>query len=141
MAAEKLTRPKLAHRRWLWKALLAAVLVASPGWLVVALRWPATPRAAVAAGDAARGQRLLATYHCGTCHTIAGVAAARGTLGPPLQGITRRSYIAGEVPMRPDTLQRWIIDPASLVPGTPMPALGVSARDAQDIVAYLATLE
>lgn len=146
MREEQLTRlqsrsqSRPVSRRWLWKALLAAFLVASPGWLVIALRLPAAPRAPVPAGDVARGQQLIAAYQCGTCHTIPGVAAARGTQGPPLQGIARRSYIAGEVPMAPDTLRRWIIDPGSLVPGTAMPSMGVSVRDARDIVAYLATL-
>lgn len=108
-------------------------------WLAVGV--PAAPRAMAAPGDAARGRQLVAAYHCGHCHDIPGAAAARGTLGPPLQGIARRSYIAGVVPMRLDTLQRWIVDPASLVPGTPMPALGVSESDARDIVAFLATLQ
>jgi len=52
----------------------------------------------------------------------------------------RRSYIAGEVPNGPDALARWIMSPQSLVPGTPMPDMGVSERDAQDMAAYLLSL-
>ncbi|KQX93858.1 cytochrome C [Variovorax sp. Root473] len=88
------------------------------------------------------GQRLLAQYQCGSCHAIPGVAAVRPqTTGPVLAAFGRRSYIAGHVPNRPDTLARWIADPASLVPGTTMPAMGVSSSDARDMAAYLLALE
>jgi cytochrome c len=53
----------------------------------------------------------------------------------------RRSYIAGHLPNRPDTLAQWIVAPAALVPGTAMPAMGVSPQDARDMAAYLLALE
>lgn len=87
-----------------------------------------------------RGRQLLTHYQCGACHVIPGVAAARGMLGPSLKGFGRRSYIAGEWPNRSDLLQRWLIDPAALVPGTLMPKLGVGHADAAAMAAYLATL-
>jgi cytochrome c len=87
-----------------------------------------------------RGRLLLAQYQCGSCHVIPDVSAARGTAGPPLSGFGRRSYIAGEVPNRPDTLSRWIMAPASLSPGTTMPSMGVNALDAQDMAAFLHNL-
>jgi cytochrome c len=138
MRAEHLTSTVAAPRPWLRWAMPAALLLLLAAGFAAGV--PPAPRAIAASGDAARGRQLIAAYHCGHCHDIPGAAAARGTLGPPLQGIARRSYIAGVVPMRLDTLQRWIIDPAALVPGTPMPALGVNESDARDIVAYLATL-
>lgn len=91
----------------------------------------------VQGGDAARGKLLLAQYQCGACHRIEGVAAARGQIGPPLDGFGQRSYIAGSVPNAPGTLVRWLIDPAALKPGTAMPAMGVSADDARHMAAYL----
>ena len=87
------------------------------------------------------GQRLLAQYQCGSCHAIPGVPIAQGAAGPPLTAFGRRSYIAGRVPNRPDTLANWIVAPASLVPGTVMPAMGVSPADARDMAAYLLALE
>ncbi|MBJ2154344.1 c-type cytochrome [Variovorax sp. IB41] len=87
------------------------------------------------------GQRLLAHYQCGSCHAIPDVPIAQGAAGPPLTAFGRRSYIAGRVPNRPDTLANWIVAPASLVPGTVMPAMGVSAADARDMAAYLLALE
>lgn len=97
-------------------------------------------RSPVPGADAVRGKLLLAQYQCGSCHQIPGVAAARGTLGPALESYGRRSYIAGQIPNHPDALARWIVDPASMKPGTAMPAMGVSAADARDMAAYLYAL-
>jgi cytochrome c1 len=58
----------------------------------------------------------------------------------PLDAFGVRSYIAGQVPNRPDTLARWIAEPAALVPGTSMPDMGVSDADARDMAAYLGSL-
>ena len=91
-------------------------------------------------GDAERGRRLMAQYQCGRCHAIPGVAGARGKLAVPLDAFGARSYIAGRIPNRAVTLVRWIVDPPSLVPGTAMPNLGVSAAEAHDIAAYLGRL-
>ncbi len=96
-----------------------------------------------AAPDAAalRGQRLLAQYQCGTCHAIPDVPGSRGRFGPPLAKFGQRSYISGEIPNRPDTLARWIEEPAALIPGTLMPDMGASEADARDMAAYLLALE
>lgn len=96
---------------------------------------------AARAGDIERGRRLAERYACGACHAIPGVAAARGTLGPPLDGFGRRSYIAGRLPNGAALLARWIVDPPALVPGTAMPRLGVAPAEASDIAAYLLSLE
>ena len=88
-----------------------------------------------------RGRLLLAQYQCGSCHAIPDVQAARGRTGPTLMAFGRRSYIAGEVPNGTEHLVRWIVAPAALVPGTTMPAMGVSPDDARDMAAYLLALE
>ena len=91
-------------------------------------------------GQAQRGRVLMARYHCGSCHTIPGVAAAQGRLAVSLEAYGRRAYIAGRVANGPDTLARWIADPAALMPGTLMPNMGVTPTDARDIAAYLGRL-
>ena len=88
-----------------------------------------------------RGRLLLAQYQCGSCHAIPDVQAARGRMGPTLASFGRRSYIAGHVPNGPEHLAKWIVSPGSLVPGTLMPAMGVSPDDARDMAAYLLALE
>ncbi|KQU84260.1 cytochrome C [Variovorax sp. Root318D1] len=88
-----------------------------------------------------RGRLLLAQYQCGSCHTIPDVQAARGHMGPTLAAFGRRSYIAGQVPNGAEHLARWIVAPTAVVPGTLMPAMGVSPDDARDMAAYLLALE
>ena len=88
-------------------------------------------------GDAARGRALLSQYGCGYCHTIPGVHAARGNVGPPLDDVARRVYIAGSLPNTPQQMALWIRFPQSYRPGTAMPDLRVSADDARDMVAQL----
>ncbi|MET8353813.1 c-type cytochrome [Micromonospora sp. NPDC005206] len=88
-----------------------------------------------------RGAKLIAQYGCGSCHTIPGINRADGLVGPPLTRFGARSYIAGQLPNNADNLRRWIADPQAVEPGTAMPNLGISAIDAQDIAAYLYTLD
>ncbi|SCF35801.1 Cytochrome c [Micromonospora purpureochromogenes] len=88
-----------------------------------------------------RGAELITRYGCGSCHTIPGVNRADGLVGPPLTRFGARSYVAGQLPNNADNLRRWISDPQAVEPGTAMPNLGVTAIDAQDIAAYLYTLD
>ncbi len=62
---------------------------------------------------------------------------ARGRVGPPLAGLSRRGYLAGRFPNRPSELIRWITDAPSLAPRTAMPAFDMTEREARDIAAYL----
>lgn len=87
-----------------------------------------------------RGRELAQQYQCGTCHVIPGVNAANGTVAVTLESFGVRNYIAGRVPNTDENLAAWIRDPASLVPGTLMPSMGVTASDARDIGAYLRQL-
>lgn len=96
--------------------------------------------AAEVATDSQRGRKLLSQYQCGSCHAIPGVPAARGRVGPSLQSFGLRSYIAGVQPNNAELLQRWIVQPHGLAPGTAMPSMGVSPGDARDIAAYLMEL-
>jgi cytochrome c len=96
-----------------------------------------TPAPAVA-GDPNIGRRLIGQKGCGGCHTLSGVSGATGVAGPNLTNVALRPTIAGEsIPNSPDMLERWLIDPPALKPGTTMPRLGLSEQDARDLVAFL----
>ena len=90
-----------------------------------------------AAGDPERGRELLWQFGCGSCHEIEGVVGAVGQVGPPLDGIAHRVYIAGVLVNTPENLARWIRVPQDIDPLTAMPNLGVTEEQARDIVAYL----
>jgi cytochrome c2 len=94
----------------------------------------------VAGGDAVRGKALMAQYQCGACHAIPDVPGAGGDSGPSLDKFGRRSYIAGRLPNMPGPLVAWLVNPPAMVPGTRMPAMGVSETDARDIAAALYSL-
>jgi cytochrome c2 len=91
-------------------------------------------------GDAGRGARLIAQYGCGGCHIVPGISGADGLVGPPLNKMARRVYIAGLLRNSPDNLAAWIEDPQAIIPGNAMPAMGINKEQARDIVAYLYTL-
>ncbi|MEA2569069.1 MAG: hypothetical protein QOI24_1070 [Acidobacteriota bacterium] len=91
-------------------------------------------------GDAARGNAAISRYGCGACHEVKGVDGANGLVGPSLDGIGSRTYLAGRLPNSPDNMIRWIREPQSVANGTVMPNLNVTEDDARDIAAYLYTL-
>lgn len=91
-------------------------------------------------GNARTGRNTIRKYGCYACHTIDGVPGARGLVGPPLDGIALREFIAGELPNTPENLMRWIQHPRQVEPHTVMPEMGVTEQDSRDIVAYLYTL-
>lgn len=91
-------------------------------------------------GEPSRGVAAIGRYGCGSCHEIPGVRRATGTVGPPLAGVARRTYLAGHVSNTPQDMMRWIQHPQQLEQGTAMPEMHVSDSDAKDITAYLYTL-
>ena len=91
-------------------------------------------------GDARLGRTDIRKYGCNTCHEISGVPGARGLIGPSLDGIGQRYYIAGELPNTPDNLMLWIEHPRQVESHTAMPEMGVTEQDSRDIAAYLYTL-
>ncbi|MFT3916438.1 MAG: cytochrome c oxidase assembly protein [Anaeromyxobacteraceae bacterium] len=90
-------------------------------------------------GDPERGRAALRGRGCVACHTVPGVPGA-GKVGPSLQGLATRSYLAGRLPNTPGNLVRWIRTPREVDPRTAMPDLGVGEAEARDIAAYLYSL-
>lgn len=94
-------------------------------------------------GDPARGRALIASgvHGCTTCHAVPGMRGARGVVGPPLDGLARRGFIAGQLPNVPGVLVAFLENPPALVPSTGMPNVGLTREEARHIAAYLYTLE
>ena len=92
-------------------------------------------------GNAQRGAELIESYGCGSCHTIPHIANATGNVGPPLEHIGTRTFIAGVLRNSRENLSLWIRDPQQFVPGNAMPQMNISAADARDITAFLKTLK
>lgn len=92
-------------------------------------------------GDPEAGRRAVTQYLCATCHQIPGLPDANKHVGPPLNGIATRRYIAGILPNTPENMMNWLQNPKRNAPLTAMPDLDITDKDARDIVAYLYTLE
>jgi cytochrome c len=103
--------------------------------------------AARADGDAARGEAKF--QDCAACHKL---ESGANEVGPSLHDVFTRK--AGEladfryspamkksgIVWTPETLDKYIADPQSLVPANRMPYAGMaSATDRADLIAYLQT--
>ncbi len=92
-------------------------------------------------GNPVTGREAIRRYGCQGCHTIPGIRDAKGVVGPPLDHLSQRIYLAGELPNTTQNLMRWIQHPHAVHPRTAMPEMGVSEQDARDMSAYLYTLK
>ncbi|MDB5389993.1 MAG: cytochrome [Planctomycetaceae bacterium] len=88
-----------------------------------------------------RGESAVVKYGCGACHTIPGIRGADGLVGPPLDKIASRTYIAGVLRNSPENLRQWIRNPQAVDPLTAMPNLQIPESDINDLVAFLQTLQ
>jgi len=91
--------------------------------------------------SAARGQQLITQYGCTSCHTIPGIKGPKGAVGPPLEKMALRTFIAGKVQNTPQNMIAWLQNPQAFDPGNAMPNLNGRPDDARDITAYLYTLK
>jgi len=91
-------------------------------------------------GDHDAAKALIADQ-CAACHTVPGVATARGQVGPPLVGLAKRQYIAGKLPNTPENLKRFLLHPQSVQPGGAMPELNLTPAQAAALTDYLMTLD
>jgi cytochrome c len=96
--------------------------------------------AAMTGGNPARGKEVLRQYGCVSCHTIPGIRGANALVGPSLQQVASRVYIAGVLPNTPENMLRWLQNPPAVDPLTAMPNMGVTEADARDMAGYLYTL-
>jgi cytochrome c2 len=121
--------------------MIIAVVLFTAAWLTTKAWMDASQSDALAraltGGDPARASVVATRYGCGGCHTIPGVPAADGKVGPPLGGIRQRVFIAGVLPNTADNLINWIVEPRAFSPGSAMPVTGISKAEARDVAAWL----
>lgn len=88
-----------------------------------------------------RGRDAAARLGCGACHVMPGIAWPKGRVGPPLAGFGARPLIAGRLPNRAPHLAAFVRDAPAAVPGTAMPAIPMRPSEADDIAAWLLSLD
>jgi cytochrome c oxidase subunit II len=89
---------------------------------------------------AAEGRRIFQHTACISCHTVSGTIAT-GRFGPDLTHVASRDTIAGSLPNTAANLRAFIDNPASLKPGSLMPAMHLDGHDLDAVTAYMTTLK
>jgi putative membrane protein len=133
-AAERRAKPA----SWIPLFLLPALLTLTAGGCESNERRYAED---ITGGRADAGKKAIQRYGCGSCHRIPGISGAESLVGPSLERIASRVYIAGQLINEPDAMIAWIRDPPHLRSPTAMPTLGVTEQEGRDIAAYLYTLK
>lgn len=99
------------------------------------------PAVRATGGDPMKGQAAIQRVGCSSCHTIPGIAGANALVGPPLDHLSQRTYIAGRLTNTPNNLIQWLKNPRHVDEKTAMPNLHLSDSEARDIAAYLYTIK
>lgn len=119
-------------KRWVKAGLLVLVGAAAPAW-----------------ADAKAGAQVFQTL-CAACHVVEKGVAPR--LAPNLFGVVGRKAASTEFGYTPAlkasklvwkkaTIEKFVTDPGTLVPGTAMVVRVKDAQKRKDLVDYLATLK
>jgi cytochrome c len=134
------TAPSVSQT-WFAVALLTILLTAGGAygvWSALDIRRQTIESAkALTAGDPTNGASLLRRYGCSGCHTISGVPGADGKVGPSLEKLRERVFIAGRLRNSGDNLVHWILRPQEFDAHAAMPPTGITASEARDVAAYL----
>lgn len=108
----------------------------------------AKPSADPVSGDPAAGRTVIESKACGTCHVFTGVPElpVKPVLSTPWQKGNDAIELAPDLRYTRDRigfskLTRWLLDPAQVKPGTPMPKLGLTETEAKDAAAYLLSVK
>lgn len=104
----------------------------------------AKPTNEAPSGDAVAGRSVLESKACGTCHVFTGVPELpmKPQLTTPWQKGNDAIELAPDLRfvrerMTFGTVVRWLLDPTKLAPGTLMPKLNLTEKEAKDAATYL----
>jgi len=90
--------------------------------------------------EAIEGRKVFESTACINCHTIGGTIAD-GRFGPSLGHLmTRETIAAGAASNTPANLRTWIQNPDAIKPGSLMPAMNLTAKELDEVTAYMLTL-
>ena len=117
------------------------LLIATSAFCLLPSAFSCAKREPPIPGDADRGKQLISQYGCTACHNVPGVKGPRGMVGPSLDHMASRTYIAGKFQNSVPNMTKWLQNPQSMDPTNAMPNLGVTPDDSRDMTAFLYTLK
>ncbi|GAC1409429.1 MAG: cytochrome c oxidase subunit II [Actinomycetota bacterium] len=100
-----------------------------------------------AGGLAAAGAKVFTEFStksgsCIGCHTLRGIPAAQGRIGPELTHFFSRSTFAGSIlDVNAENLTKWLQNPPGIKPGSIMPNYHIPQDAIQQLVAFLLSLK
>jgi FdhD protein len=83
---------------------------------------------AMTGGDPKTGLTAMERHGCGACHEVPGLARADGRVGPSLDKVATRAFIAGTLPNQPAAMAQFVARPQHVQPQGGMPDLPRHAR-------------
>ena len=128
--------------RWFVRSLVASIAFVTLSTAAVAQSVAPVPKGSGAAGDATRGKALYQA--CAACHSI-----DENDVGPKHRGVVGRragsvadygysaALKASGITWDEATLDRWLVNPSALVPGTKMFFKIDDPQARADLIAYL----
>lgn len=126
-----------SEHTWMRMIVVAEQQSDFDAWQNAQLATPTAP----AGGPAAQGLQVLKDETCLNCHAISGLPNGK-RIGPDLTHLAgRRILAAGAAPNDPQSLFRWLKDPASIKPESHMPNFQLSDDNVNALVAYMETLK
>lgn len=84
-----------------------------------------------------RGRAVVAASGCAACHAFPDIDWPKGNAGPSLVAFDGKGPIAGALPNTPANLAAFVRNAPAAKPGSTMPAMPISQREARDVAAYL----
>lgn len=100
------------------------------------------PAAAPTTDLAKQGAQVIQTAGCQACHSINGVAAMVGKVGPDLTHVASRQQIAsGLLDFNAANVRLWLSNPPAVKPGSRMPKLALTPEQLDALTAYLTALK
>src|SRR5436309_7595044 len=78
-------------------------------------------------GDPARGKEAIERYGCTACHNIPGVPGPKGMVGPPLDHMASRAYLAVKLQNIVKVMIKLLLNPPVVDPQGARPHLGAAA--------------
>lgn len=100
--------------------------------------WVAKMKSPAPTSETTKAGEEVFAKKCLACHAI---TTDMPSAGPNLAGFASRETVAGFRENNEEWLEEWLRDPQGMKPGTPMPQVGLTEQEMDDLIQYLRSLK